>query len=273
MNETTQGEKLLYELMPHLSTQIRIALTNIHTALENLAPAEKRDQDTALDANAAGMTQGVFRLMRMCCELELAPMMAESAALDREDTDLVMWLQELVAEAEPLFEVRGVALRLDCALRCHVTAIHPIYLRRALWQLLDNALKYTEPGGHVTLSLQCIDAQVLIRLTDDGCGIPPERMREAFSLYLSPARIEQFPHGLGLGLPLARRIAERHGGRLLLNSTVDEGTQVTMALPDDRSETMIEMPRTDYTGGFQASLLELADALPPHAFRVQNLDD
>ena len=77
----------------------------------------------------------------------------------------------------------------------------------------------------------------------------------------------------GLGLPLARQVAERHGGQLLLDSKVGQGTCVTLALPDHRTDAVLEEPRADYAGGFQPALLELADGLPFHAFQQVHLDD
>ena len=68
-------------------------------------------------------------------------------------------------------------------------------------------------------------------------------------------------------------MAERHGGRLLLDSKVGQGTCVTLALPDQRTDAVLEEPRADYAGGFQPALLELADGLPFHAYRQVHLDE
>jgi len=62
-------------------------------------------------------------------------------------------------------------------------------------------------------------------------------------------------------------------GQLLLDSKVGQGTCVTLALPDHRTDAVLEEPRADYAGGFQPALLELADGLPFHAFQQVHLDD
>ena len=110
-------------------------------------------------------------------------------------------------------------------------------------------------------------------MADTGGGSEPERLEDVFRLYMLPQRVAQSPSGLGLGLPLARKVAERHGGRLLLDSKVGQGTCVTLALPDQRTDAVLEEPRADYAGGFQPALLELADGLPFHAYRQVHLDE
>lgn len=221
-NEDRDGQ-VLYEMMPHVATQIRLALAGVYVAASRLAPAEKRAKDPELDKNAAMLLQGYFRLLRLTNELDAAPLLAGRGPLPTQNTELVEWTQALILEAQPLFELRGVTLRMQCALRSHVVAVHRAHLRRSLWQLLGNALKYTETGGTVTVTLQCQHQQVLLQVSDTGCGIPAEQIEDVFRLYALPQRIDQNPHGLGLGLPLARQVAERHGGQLLLDSKVGQG--------------------------------------------------
>ena len=273
MSNQEREEQLLYEMMPHEATQMRLSLAGIYVAAARLAPAEERARDPELDKNAAMLLQGYFRLLRLANELDAAPLLASSAPLPTQNTELVEWVNSLVMEAQPLFELQGVKLSVQCALRSHVAAVHRPHLRRALWQLLGNALKYTEAGGTVTVTLQCQHQQVLIQVADTGCGIEPERLEDVFRLYMLPQRVAQSPSGLGLGLPLARKVAERHGGRLLLDSKVGQGTCVTLALPDQRTDAVLEEPRADYAGGFQPALLELADGLPFHAYRQVHLDE
>ena len=85
--------------------------------------------------------------------------------------------------------------------------------------------------------------------------------------------MEALPCGLGLGLPLCRRIAEGHGGRLVLDSRAGQGTAVTLALPDETAEDVVEDVAFDYTGGFQPALVGLADGLPYEAFLQKHTDE
>ena len=81
------------------------------------------------------------------------------------------------------------------------------------------------------------------------------------------------PHGPGLGLPLCRWIAESHGGSIALLSTPGKGCTATVTLPNVRSENApVEEPAADYSGGFNPTLLGLADALGWESFTAPNRD-
>lgn len=265
--------RLLNEVLLHVSAQLRTALGGMHIAVSRLAPPERRDADAALDRDAALLNRNYYALLRLSNNLSNAPMLLDDAPLTRENTDIVTWLDGLCRQASPLFALRNVALTFQCSAAHHGAAINRVCLEQAVWNLLSNALKFTAEGGTVTVSLRFERRQVLLAVTDTGCGINAEDMEMVFDVYLHPERLAALPSGLGLGLPLCRRIAEGHGGRLVLNSRVGHGTTVTLALPDELVEDVVEDVAFDYTGGFQPALVGLADGLPFEAFLQKHSDE
>ena len=265
--------QLLNEVLLHVSAQLRTALGGMHIAVSRLAPPERRDADAALDRDAALLNRNYYALLRLSNNLSNAPMLLDDAPLTRENTDIVTWLDGLCRQASPLFALRNVALTFQCSAAHHGAAINRVCLEQAVWNLLSNALKFTAEGGTVTVSLRFERRQVLLAVTDTGCGINAEDMEMVFDGYLHPERLAALPSGLGLGLPLCRRIAEGHGGRLVLNSRVGHGTTVTLALPDELAEDVVEDVAFDYTGGFQPALVGLADGLPFEAFLQKHSDE
>lgn len=265
--------RLLNEVLLHVSAQLRTALGGMHIAVSRLAPPERRDADAALDRDAALLNRNYYALLRLSNNLSNAPMLLDDAPLTRENTDIVTWLDGLCRQASPLFALRNVALTFQCSAAHHGAAINRVCLEQAVWNLLSNALKFTAEGGTVTVSLRFERRQVLLAVTDTGCGINAEDMEMVFDCYLHPERLAALPSGLGLGLPLCRRIAEGHGGRLVLNSRVGHGTTVTLALPDELAEDVVEDVAFDYTGGFQPALVGLADGLPFEAFLQKHSDE
>ena len=252
---------------------MRTALGGMHMAVSRLAPPDRRDGDAALDRDAAMLNRGYYALLRMANNLSNAPMLLSDEPFYKENADVVEWLAGLCHQAEPLFLLRGTTLTFQCAVAHHTAAIHRDRLEQAVWNLLSNALKFTPAGGRVTVSLRFERKQVLLTVTDTGGGIPVERMETVFDGYLHPERLAALPCGLGLGLPLCRRIAEGHGGRMVLDSRPDQGTSVTLALPDEMAEDTVEDVQFDYAGGFQPALVGLADALPYQAFLQKHSDD
>ena len=266
-------ERLLNEVLLHVAAQLRTALGGMHIAVGRLAPPDRRDRDAVLDRDAALLNHNYYSLLRLANNLSNAPMLLSDKPLLKENTDIVEWLAGLCRQAEPLFALRHVTLTLQCAAEHHTAAIHRDCLEQAVWNLLSNALKFTPDGGSVTVTLRLGHRQVLLAVSDTGCGIPAGNMETVFDGYLHPERLAVLPGGLGLGLPLCRRIAEGHGGRLLLDSREGQGTTVTLALPDETAGDMVEDVTFDYAGGFQPALVRLADGLPFDAFLQRHSDE
>jgi signal transduction histidine kinase/ActR/RegA family two-component response regulator len=94
-----------------------------------------------------------------------------------------------------------------------------VRLSQVLSNLLNNAAKYTEPGGHVRLTAKPQDGHVEITVADDGMGIPPETLPKIFQMFTQgDGSIERAQGGLGVGLALTKRLIELHGGRITARS-------------------------------------------------------
>ncbi len=266
-----RDEKLLNEILPNVASQLRGSLGNIHVAMQHLAPTG--EEGTPGERDLAIINQSYYRLLRVVNNLSAAPMLLQSEPFALQNVELVEWLENLCRQAQPLAEEAGLELTFTCALRNHTAGIHKEYLERLVWNLLSNAMKFTHRGGKVSVTLRVSGGQVLLGVSDNGCGITEELQETVFDRYLHPQRMDPLPHGLGLGLPLCRRIAEGHGGRLLLQSREGEGTTVTVSLPDRRAkEDAVRDVPFHYAGGFQTVLVELSDALPYGAFRPRHID-
>jgi two-component system phosphate regulon sensor histidine kinase PhoR len=94
--------------------------------------------------------------------------------------------------------------------------------------LLDNAIRHAKHGGSVGATVKHTPTEITVRITDDGDGIPAQEHERIFERFV---RLDTRSNGAGLGLPIARWIAEAHGGRLTLESSVGRGTCFQVILP------------------------------------------
>jgi signal transduction histidine kinase len=125
----------------------------------------------------------------------------------------------------------GVDLGFEAPESCQVLCDAP-KIRQIIINLLVNAIKFTPPGGRVCLRLEKQAHGVRIEVIDTGVGIAAKDIERVLIPFYQSARTKLLPNdGVGLGLPLARRLAELHGGSLRLESELGQGTQAIVTLP------------------------------------------
>lgn len=111
--------------------------------------------------------------------------------------------------------------------------LDPQQLGLALWHLLDNAIKFNRPGGHIWMKAWMEDNEVLCSIRDDGIGIPRSEQTRIFErFYQIDGSTKRRYEGMGLGLSIVREVIEKHGGRVWVDSEgPDSGATFTIALP------------------------------------------
>lgn len=261
----------LSALLPHIAAQFRASLSNLYLAALQLAPPAAREGDEVLDRQAALLDQSYYQLIRLVNNLTAARYFKEGE-LPLRDQDIVGLAEGVFERSEYLANLHGLNMTFSCPMEHHICAICPDALEQLLYHLISNAVKFTPSGGLITISLRRSQKRILLSVEDTGAGIPEERLANLFEFH-APEDPLPPPHGLGLGLPLCRRIAEGHGGAMMVESRLGRGSRFTLSIPDRvLNRTVVSDVRFDYTGGFNATLLGLADTLPVSAFRVRNQD-
>lgn len=160
----------------------------------------------------------------------------QELTLDLVPVDIWDLLREVVAELRQLADSRDVGLRLDCPSEPLELRVDRDKLLLALVHLVDNALKFTEPGGLVSLIGHMPDPptepDVVIKVSDTGIGIPQRDLSRIFERFYQVApSTTRTQNGLGLGLTLARLLVELHGGRVQVQSTLGHGSIFQVRLP------------------------------------------
>jgi two-component system phosphate regulon sensor histidine kinase PhoR len=108
---------------------------------------------------------------------------------------------------------------------------NPIRLRQMLDNLIGNAIKYSVEGGEINISMEAQEEQLLLRVADNGPGIPPSDQPHIFEKFYRASNVPKGVGGSGLGLSIVKSIVENHEGRIWVDSLLDQGTTFTVVLP------------------------------------------
>lgn len=138
---------------------------------------------------------------------------------------------DVVRRFDGLAQRNGVSLSLDVPEEAPLR-LDPASVARLVGIFVDNAIRYTPSGGSVRVAVRVVDGAATLVVEDSGIGIPPDERQRLFERFFrgSAAR-ERAPDGSGLGLPIARAVAERHGARIVIADAEPQGTRVTIRFP------------------------------------------
>ena len=201
------------------------AIQNYAQLLEQpgLSPKEQR----ACTAAILGSTRRLSALVTNILKLNKL----ESQQLKPQPVpyDLCRQLSDCALAFEPVWEEKQIEF--DASLEDRTVIQADASLLELVWNnLLSNALKFTPPGGRVTLTQSCRDGWAVVTVADTGCGISPQAQKHIFDKFYQ-ADPSHASAGNGLGLALVRRVLERTGGRITVDSAEGRGSAFTVQLP------------------------------------------
>ena len=260
------------DVLGQVAYQMKDAIDTMYAALQRVAPSDARDLNPELDDSAAMLTRNFLRLRRLSANLEEAANLDAPALSMTKNDDIIGLCASVIERAQSAAQLLGLTLEFKSEQRCHIVALDAARIERLVLNLLSNAFKFTKAGGKVTVEVRVSPREVEICVSDTGCGISEEKMQTLFDRYRSMNYPDGTPRGLGLGLPICRKIAQDHGGTLTVQSREGEGTSVTATLENRQSAVISLSTWVDYSGGFNHTLMELSDALPRQAFKNKLVD-
>ena len=154
---------------------------------------------------------------------------AGTMRLARSRVDICALWQEVIELYQYVAEEKKISVTMDCAAPCEAS-VDPTRMRQVFANLLDNAIKYTAPGGKVIVQTKRENSNVVVRVRDNGMGIPLAEQEKIWDrLYRGDKSRSQ--RGLGLGLSLVRAIVRAHGGEARVTSQPDQGSEFTITIP------------------------------------------
>jgi two-component system OmpR family sensor kinase len=238
MNVLRQTDALRRELVANVSHDLRTPIASLHGYLETLllkdGQLSRQEQQQYLEIALKHST----RLATLVAELfELAKLDAEDINLQREPLALGELVQDVILKSHLAARDAGVTLRSDIPEGLPLVLADIGMIERVLDNLIDNALRHTERGGTVKLSLSPHADRVEVQVADTGCGIAQADMHRIFDrFYRSERAGADKANGAGLGLAIAKRILDLHGSAISVQSEVGVGTTFSFSLPAARGD-------------------------------------
>ena len=219
------------EFLATLAHELRNPLAPIRTGLALLRSMPHDDASTrTLDV----MDRQLAHMVRLIDDLlDLSRVTRGKVQLERERVDLWSLTAAALEASRPLIDAAGLHLAVRLPQEPVVLHVDRTRIAQVLSNLLNNAAKYTEAGGHVELEARLAGAEVVVRVTDTGIGIPREMLGHIFEMFAQTQRaLARSQGGLGIGLTLVKRLVELHGGRVWAESEgPGRGSTFVVCLP------------------------------------------
>jgi PAS domain S-box-containing protein len=240
-----------------LAHELRNPLAPIRNALQVIRLG---NHDPALIEQMRAMAERQVGHMSRLVDalLDLSRISRGLIRLLKEPVDVAQTVQRAVEGVEALVQDRRLTLSVSLPAQPVYALADSTRLQQVVGNLLSNAAKYTDPGGHILLTVRLEGADLVLRVRDTGVGIPPDMLPRIFDLFVqAERRLDNSQGGLGIGLTLVQKLVEMHGGSITAHS---EG-------PGKGSEFVVRLPAVTAEQKRAGESAEVRQPAPPSASR------
>lgn len=237
ITELKKMDQIRRDFVANVSHELRTPLSILRGYIETLLDSPETSREE-LSRILKVMERHSKRLDSLAEDLlTLAQLESADPSLEFRDVDLSGFFGEVVRDWQKKLAIKHLNLIVD--LPPDLPAIHAdrARLQEALYNLIDNAVKYSREHGEIRLNARRRDGQIELIVSDNGIGIGKEDLPRIFERFYraDKARSSDKVRGTGLGLAIVKHIAQLHGGRVEAESELDKGTTIRVLLPMDNS--------------------------------------
>ena len=228
-DQLKQLDTLKSQFLDNVSHELRTPLTHIKGFVDNLLDGVGGGLSEKQASYLLRVMDNCDRLIRLINDLlDLSQIELGKISLQLESTELYLILDGAIAGIQPIADRKGIQINLDCAVDV-AAFVDPDKIGQIITNLLDNAIKYTENGTYVGVSVRVVSDQMLqICVEDTGVGISQIDLDFIFDRFHRVA--DSKSGGIGLGLPIVKNLVELHGGEVWAESQLGKGSRFFLTL-------------------------------------------
>lgn len=218
-------------VLANLTHELARPLGGLRIGVESLKAGAIHDPVLA-DDMLNDMGQTIQNMEALLNDLSMAAYpITESIKLDLQPLAIEPFLKGLKSRFLPRADALGIQLEIDVPENLPPAAADELRLNQIMANLLDNAIKYSPPGGLVRLSAENNGANITLTIQDQGPGIPPSELEHIFKPFYQGSQKTRIRRGMGLGLAIAQKLAIAHHGTLSVENSPEGGLLVQLNLP------------------------------------------
>ena len=240
LKEAMEYDKLKTEFFSNISHELKTPLNVILGSLQlfGLLLKDSPDWDNKSKVFKYSMTmkQNCFRLLRLVNNLiDITKIDSGFFKLNLQNHNIVNIVEEITLSVADYIESKNLTLVFDTDLEEKLMACDPDKIERIILNLLSNSIKFSKPGGIISVALSEIEAGISISVRDNGIGIPEDKQQLIFERFRQVDKSFVRNHeGSGIGLALVKSLVELHGGEIGLNSEPEVGSEFIVELPSNQ---------------------------------------
>lgn len=261
-------DRLRTEFFANLSHEFRTPLNLIFTSLQMLELKIKAlvSEDTeGIKKYSNIIRQNSFRLLRLVNNLiDTTKIDAGYVEYVPENHDIVSFIKSIANSVSSLAKEKEIELTFNSEVEEKVIAFDLDKMERIILNLMSNAIKFNNPGGKIQVFVDSNDEFTQVHIKDTGIGIPGDKLSYVFERFKQVQdRLTKVSEGSGIGLTLVKSLVEMHGGKIEVKSTLGEGAEFTVKIPntllDDKQEEALTKNQLLFNSRVEKIKIEFSD--------------
>jgi signal transduction histidine kinase len=237
LNDLKEYDRIKTEFFANISHELRTPINVVFSALQLYDSSTKncssKNTSSSCHKYIKIMKQNCYRLLRLVNNLiDITKIDAGYFEIYETNNNIVSLIENITLSVADYIESKGLSLTFDTDVEEKIVACDPDKIERIILNLLLNAVKFSQPGGQIMVSIEDGTDNICIRVKDTGRGIPSDKINSIFERFVQVDKSLTRDHeGSGIGLSIVKTLVELHGGSVYAKSLEGEGTEIIMHIP------------------------------------------